>query len=261
MARLRELAAIAQAAFRVLPPGHWAEYQPGDGYQVYQLPGQLDAPATIIENATPAPNTAHEWRQAVRLFCWWGDRYGFIRELGPTGAGVVSDPDWRVLSKLLKGAGVLAVIPLPGEKGKATGWAPEWGYTRLHDELGHGPLALPFPTDTDAPKVAYTVPNTTPQTGPTQHGNTKRAMTATNEAAMPTLAVRSARELHDPRYLHWPGCGHRRTLAKELQTCAAGELRRTRRSTSTTITRTSASGCHAFNLGLTAGATTPTMTN
>lgn len=175
VARLRELANIAQAAFRILPPGHWAEYQPGDGYQVYTLPGQLDAPATVIENAASQPNPAHEWRQAVRLFCWWGDRYGFgIRELGPTGAGVVSDPDWRVLSKLLKGAGVLAEVTIPGRKGKATGWAPEWGYLPFHDALGHGRLALPFPPDDPAPKVRYTVPNTTPQDG--QHN------TATQES-------------------------------------------------------------------------------
>ena len=35
-----------------------------------------------------------------------------------------------------------------------------------------------------------------------------------------TAKLRSARELHDPRYLHWPGCGHRRTLADVLtMTC------------------------------------------
>jgi hypothetical protein len=176
---LREKAAIAREAFRILPPGHWAEWQPGAGYQVYTLPGHLDAPATIIENARPTPNRAHEWRQAVRLFCWWGDRYGFgIREIGPapTGAGVVSDPDWRILSKMLKGAGVLAEVSIPGKKGNKTAWAPEWGYPRLHDELGHGRLALPFPTEGDAPKVAFTVPNTTPQNG--QHNTaTQKGLT------------------------------------------------------------------------------------
>jgi hypothetical protein len=176
VARLAQQAIIAREAFRSLPPGHWAEWQPGEGYQVYTLPGQADAPATVIENVPTTHNTTHDWRQAVRLFCWWGDRYGFgIRELGPTGAGVVSDPDWRVLSKLLKGAGVLAEVAIDGRKGKATAWAPNWNYLAFHDALGHGQLALPFPSDTAAPKVRYTVPNTTPRDG--QHN------TATQESA------------------------------------------------------------------------------
>jgi hypothetical protein len=69
---------------------------------------------------------------------------------------------------------VLADVSLPGRKGRATAWAPDWDYRRLHDELGHGRLSLPFPTDTDPPAVAFTVPNTTPQLG--QHN------TATQEA-------------------------------------------------------------------------------
>ena len=90
--------------------------------------------------------------------------YGFgLRELGPAGAGVVSDPAWRTLSKLLKGAGVLAETTQPGSKGRATAWAGEWDYRALFDALGHGRLALPYPTDDPAPEVRYTVPNTTPQ--------------------------------------------------------------------------------------------------
>jgi hypothetical protein len=166
VARLAEQAAIAREAFRLLAPGHWAEWQAGDGYRVYPLPGLLDEPAAIIENAPTTPDRAHAWRQAVRLFAWWGDRYGFgVRELGPAGAGVVTDPAWRCLSKLLKGAGVLAELPIPGQKGRATAWAPDWNYRRLHDDLGHGRLTLPYPADSPAPEVRYTVPNTTPQIG------------------------------------------------------------------------------------------------
>ena len=168
---LREQAAIAREAFRLLPPGHWAEWEAGSGYQVYPLPGLLDAPATVVENTPTAPDQAHAWRQAVRLFAWWGDRYGFgLRELGPSGAGVVSDPDWRRIVKMLKAAGVLADATLPGRKGRATAWAVGWDYRRLHDELGSGRLALPFPAEDEAPKVAYTVPNTTPQLS--QHNTT-----------------------------------------------------------------------------------------
>ena len=164
IARLAQQAVIAREAFRLLPPGHWAEWQPAEGYQVYALPGLLDAPATVIENAPTAPNRSHEWRQAVRLFCWWGDRYGFgIAKLGASGAAVVSDPAWRVLSKMLKGAGVLVDAPIPGQKGRTTTWADDWNYRRLFDDLGHGRLALPFPADDDPPKVAFTVPNMTTQ--------------------------------------------------------------------------------------------------
>lgn len=160
----RAQAATARDAFRLLSPGHWAEWQPGDGYRVYQLPGLLDTPPTVIENTVSMPNRVHAWRHAVRLFAWWGDKYGFgIRELGPVGAGVVTDPAWRVLAKLLKDAEVLADITLPGKKGRATAWAPEWDFARLTEELSSGKLALPFPTQDDPPKVAFAVPNTTPQ--------------------------------------------------------------------------------------------------
>jgi len=102
VARMAQQAAIAREAFRLLPPGHWAERAPGEGYQVYALPGLLDAPATVIQNTPTTPDRAHAWRQSVRLFAWWGDMYGFgVRELGPAGAGVVTDPGWRALTKLL----------------------------------------------------------------------------------------------------------------------------------------------------------------
>jgi hypothetical protein len=171
LARMAQQAVIARESFRLLAPGHWAEWAPGDGYSVYPLPGLLDAPAAVIENTPTTPDKAHAWRQAVRLFAWWGDKYGFgVRELGPAGAGVVTDPSWRVLSKLLRAAGVLAEVSTPGEKGKKTGWAADWNYQRLHDELGHGPLTLAYPADDPAPEVRFTVPNTTPQQA--QHNTT-----------------------------------------------------------------------------------------
>jgi len=164
VARIRELAEIAKSAFRILPPAHWAEYQPGDGYRVYSLPGLLlDEPSSestaVIENLPIVPDRAFEWRQAVRLFCHWGDRYGFgIDHLGASGAGVVTDPAWRQFSKLLKDAGVLASRPIPGRPGRVTSWAETWDYRRFAHEVSHGPLALPFPTDTEAPKVRVAVP-------------------------------------------------------------------------------------------------------
>ncbi len=167
---LRQKAAIARDAFRVLSPGHWAEWMPDQGYQVYMLPAPVDEPAVVIENVPAQPDRLHAWRQTVRLFAWWGDRYGFgIRELGASGAAVVTDPAWRTLSKLLKDAGVLAEVTKPGQRGRVTAWAEGWDYRRLAHELTYGPLALPFPDGTDPPKVAFTVP--------TQHhnsGNTTR---------------------------------------------------------------------------------------
>lgn len=159
VARLRERAAIAREAFRLLPPGHWAEWQDGDGYRVYELPGPPGEPPTIVDNVIPNVDRAHAWRHAVRLFAWWGDRYGFgIASLGPAGARVVSDPDWRVLSKLLKEAGVLAEVAMDGKRGRTTAWAESWSFARLADELGDGRLALPFPAHDEAPKVAFAVP-------------------------------------------------------------------------------------------------------
>lgn len=168
----RAEAATAREAFKVLAPGHWAEWTAGHGYDVYPLPGLLDAPPVIIENTPTGPSHLHSWRHAVRLFAWWGDRYGFgIRELGAEGAGVVSDPVWRRLSKLLKDAGVLAEVTIPGKKGKATAWAGGWDYRRLTDDLSTGRLALPFPAGDVAPKVAFAVP--------TQHQNSTQHESAT----------------------------------------------------------------------------------
>jgi hypothetical protein len=175
VARLAQQAVIARESFRLLAPSHWAEWEAGQGYQVYQLPGsQAIADGdnlTIIENTPTQPDREFKWRQAVRLFCHYGDMHGFgIAKLGASGAAVVSDPGWRVLSKMLKSAGVLADVPIPGQKGRATAWAPDWNYRRLFDDLGHARLSLPFPAEEDPPKVAFTVPNMTTELA--QHDKT-----------------------------------------------------------------------------------------
>lgn len=160
--RMAEQATIAREAFRVLPPNHWAEWRPDDGYHVYELPLALDEPAQILENQVSRPDRDHELRQAVRLFCWWGDQYGFtITDLGPRPGGkkVVTDEDWRTLSKLLKSLGILTEGTVPGKKGVRTIWADGWNYKRLHDDLAHGRVKLPvWPVDLPIPKVAFAVP-------------------------------------------------------------------------------------------------------
>lgn len=159
METIRERAAVAREAFKILAPGHWAEWTATSGYQVYQLPGALDAPPTIVENAIVSPSRLHAWRHTVRLFAWWGDRYGFgVRDLAAAGAGVVTDPVWRDLSKLLKDAGALDEVRRDGQKGRVTAWADGWDYRRFADELDSGRLELPFPEKGDPPKVAFAVP-------------------------------------------------------------------------------------------------------
>jgi hypothetical protein len=166
----REQAAIARDAFRLLAPGHWAEYVPGDGYQVYPLPALLSESATIIENVVSTPSRVHAWRYAARRFAFLGDTLGFgVRDLGPAGAGVVSDPAWRVMVRLFKRAGILEDRTVPGIRGRVTAWADGWDFRRLEDELRRGDV-LPFPTDADPPAVAQTPIPTTPQ--PTQHTTT-----------------------------------------------------------------------------------------
>jgi hypothetical protein len=159
MFKMREKAAIAREAFRLLGPGHWAEWQPADGYQVYPLPERLDEPPVLLENPEYRADRLQAWRHAVRLFAWWGDRYGFgIRDLGPAGAGVVTDPAWRKLSKLLKDAGVLAEVAMPDQKGKVTTWADGWSYPRFSDELGSLRPPVALPTGDEPPVVRFAVP-------------------------------------------------------------------------------------------------------
>ncbi|MCC6192075.1 MAG: hypothetical protein IT318_23850 [Anaerolineales bacterium] len=167
IARLREQAAIAREAFRLLPPGHWAEWAPGEGYQVYTLPGLLDAPAAIVEHQPTQPSRVHGWRQAVRLFGWWGSQYGFTRaEL--MARGVVTDPAYRRLAGVLKAAGVLGDVIVPGKPGRQTGWRPEWNFARLADELSAGRLDAHLPTGESEPAVGCAVPNLTPAANLTQ---------------------------------------------------------------------------------------------
>lgn len=164
VAELREKAQIAAAAFKVLAGGHWAEWQPEGGYQVYSLAAPTAASEAVVENIATHSNHTHAQRQAVRLFGWWGDRFGFgIRDLGPAGAHVVSDPAYRLFAKTLRDWGCLADMSVEGQRGTKTAWADGWDYGRFTDELSSGRLVLPFPVDADPPKVAFAVP--------TQHHN------------------------------------------------------------------------------------------
>lgn len=175
----RQKAIIAREAFRILAPGHWAEWDSRQGYQVYPLPGNLDAPPVLLANPAYTAHRAQAWRHALRLFTWWGDRYGFgLRDLGPAGAGVVTDPVWRKLSRLLKDAGVLAEVPVPGQKGKVTTWADPWDFRTFCEELGGLQPPLTFPTDEDAPEVRLAVPTQHHSLLPAtqQHSNTEAAV-------------------------------------------------------------------------------------
>jgi hypothetical protein len=164
---MRERAAIGRESFRLLPPGHWAEWGPDQGYQVYALPAPLDEPPAVLENAAPNPSRLHKYRHAIRLAGFWADGHGFgVRDLGPAGIGVMSDGDWRVIfggSGVLRAVGAVVERTTPGEKGKKTGWADDWSFTRLSDDLSHGRLDRYLPAEGDPPNVAFTVPTTPPQ--------------------------------------------------------------------------------------------------
>jgi hypothetical protein len=97
--------------------------------------------------------------------------HGFgLRDLGPAGAGVVTDPAWRIMARLFKQAGILEDRAVPGLRGRVTAWVDGWDFRRLADALGQPGQPLPFPTDSDPPEIAGTVPNTTPR--PPQHNTT-----------------------------------------------------------------------------------------
>lgn len=149
MAEMAQRAAIARAAFRVLSPGHWAEYEPDDGYRVYPLPGLLNAPAAVVDNIPTATDREHAWRRTFRAFCWAGEQWGFgMRTLSGLDSPyrVVSEPGWRQLRRILKNSGVL------GGGNDGTYWEGGWDYRTFSDALSSGRLSLPHP-DTDAPDV------------------------------------------------------------------------------------------------------------
>jgi len=132
--RLRQRANIAQTAIRLLGPGNWAEWQAQDGWRVYPLPGQLDAPPMIIENHPTSTDYRHDWRIAYRQFCFLGYRYGFgVRDL--SGPGYVSDDGWRTLTDDLKRLGVLADGVITGKRGRGTTWASGWSLDRLDRDI------------------------------------------------------------------------------------------------------------------------------
>ena len=64
---LRQRAAIARDAFRVLP-GHWAEWQAEEGYHVYTLPGLIEAHISASDWDINFYNTLSE---PVSSCTWW----------------------------------------------------------------------------------------------------------------------------------------------------------------------------------------------
>lgn len=166
-------ALLAMSTLKLIGPGHWAEVNPErvhEGVHVYELPGgRLDEPPVILPNPEYVTHVEHERRQKVRVFCWWGEKFGFgIRDLGAEGQAVISDPDWRVMVKTLKSLGVLAVKPVNGAN--TTTWADVWSYHRLTEELA----TLPLPEALDTVKVAFTVPTQHHDKG--QHNTTTQAL-------------------------------------------------------------------------------------
>lgn len=163
-------AQIAREAFKMLPPSHYADYDTrAGGYRVLPMPA-LNAPPDVIDidPQASAGGWASGWKRAYRLYVFWGDRFGFgIRDLGPKGVGVVSDPDWRRLNDRLVAKGVLVVrmIDRGGKKVRVTTWADQMSLARFYDDYGNGRIALPLPADEEPP----TVKGELPENAATQH--------------------------------------------------------------------------------------------
>ena len=130
----------------------WAQWD-GRGFKLIQLP----APEGEAAGRTTDESKRLRWRQDLRKFCYWGDRVGFgLRDM--VRAGIVSDPDWRLLTKALKSAGVLDEVTLT-TKGKAhpgTWWAAGWDYATFMQKLAGHQIAIPLPEE--LPVVRETVP-------------------------------------------------------------------------------------------------------
>lgn len=171
---LQAKAVIARESFRVLSPGHYADYDPHSGYRVLPLPALAAPQESVIEVApiTPATNWNSGWRRAYRLYAYWGDRFGFgIRDLGPQGVQVVSDPVWRKLHDAFTDKGILdvKVIDRDGKKVRVTTWADNWSLARFVDDYNAGRLVLPLPSKEDPPIVVDFV---APQHSPALPHNT-----------------------------------------------------------------------------------------
>lgn len=161
----RARAEIASATFRILSPSHYYEWQPGGGQVKALPPGQPDEPV-IVEDMQPSASRLHAWRQALRMFAWWGTQYGFTRA-ALMALGVVTDPAYRVLAGVLKAADVLGDVVVPGKAGRQTGYVEGWNFPRLSDDLSSGRLDPYLPPDDDPPAVAFTVPTPTTTGNPT----------------------------------------------------------------------------------------------
>ncbi len=73
-------------------------------------------------------------------------------------AGIVSDPDWRQITKALKSAGVLADVTLytNGKAHPGTGWASELNYEIFMLKMSRHEIVVPCPEA--LPAVKETVP-------------------------------------------------------------------------------------------------------
>lgn len=147
VAVLREKAAIAREAFKMLPPRHWAEWQAGEGYQVYQLPGGLDEPAVIVENENSQVDHDHNWKVSVLQSIMYATQVGWTFDaLGPTGINVMDRPDWDQLTDYLRDCALV------GKRDRSrTRWAADVTPESARETVRRG-LPLPFPA-TSAPRV------------------------------------------------------------------------------------------------------------
>lgn len=80
------------------------------------------------------------WRRNLEIFLRAGDRHGFaIRDLGPAGLQIVSQPGWEAITGWMRqpAIGVLRVV------GKTTTWGDGWDLERAVDALRRGTLPCP----------------------------------------------------------------------------------------------------------------------
>lgn len=151
---LRQKAAIAHAAFRLMP-GHWGEWTPNDGYQVYPLPALTGAPAVVEMSASAAsqPTRAHawRWRAALKRAVFAGIEKGLDQGTAPAfgerdlagakdpvivdAVGKPSSAGYRAIRDVLVGAGIWVAMAR-----KDTVFAPEWGAERFEREFDTAPL-------------------------------------------------------------------------------------------------------------------------
>lgn len=158
---LQMRAFVAREAFKVLPPNHYADYDPRSGYTVNVMPRLTDGQdQAIIEVLPKATNWNSGWRRAYRLHAFWGDRFGFSLSALVTFARVESDPAWRKLNAAFVAKNLIGdtLIEKDGRRVRATGWVGNWNLAKFVEEYAAGRLVLPLPSGEDPPTVADTLP-------------------------------------------------------------------------------------------------------